>query len=229
MSWLSVVGNVLGAAAGGVLGGPAGAMAGSAIGGSIGGGISSARGVEDSASEMAAREVQSVQDTNAAQAALAQKQMDFQERMSSTAHQREVEDLRKAGLNPILSANSGASTPSGAMAQLEVPYKGQGQLAIGRGGLNVSKAQLLANVASAMSTIRLNNAYAATQRTQQASNLADVAIKGAQLGSAAAKAKVDQQEADIRVTTPGKWMTWLDMILGRGALGRVAEGATRGY
>lgn len=50
--------------------------------------------------------------------ASSQRQMDFQEYMSNTAHRREVSDLRQAGLNPILSATggAGASSPGGASA-----------------------------------------------------------------------------------------------------------------
>lgn len=60
--------------------------------------------------------------TNTANAQQAQKQMDFQERMSNTSYQRAVEDMRKAGLNPALAyQQGGAATPSGASTVLGNP------------------------------------------------------------------------------------------------------------
>lgn len=70
---------------------------------------------------------------------LQQTQNEFTERMSNTSYQRAVEDMKKAGLNPVLAVSQGgASTPGAASGSSRGGYTARGN--------NVNSGQVVGDI-----------------------------------------------------------------------------------
>lgn len=119
----------------------------------------------------------------------AAKNRKFQKEMSDTEHQRSVEDLRKAGLNPALAAMSGgASTPSGSVGD------------VGDFGEGVSKALASAlQVKAAKAQIGLTEAQRDREYASAGLLLTQNEEQRGLLGMQANKMRIDTSLAELNL------------------------------
>lgn len=115
-----------------------------------------------------------IRDINAQNIMYSQKQNEFQERLSNTAYQRAMADMKTAGLNPMLAfSQGGASVPTGSVPSLTSPRPGD----VGAGLMSSAKsiASLSANLANTSADTDLKSTSANLNKAN--TDVADVQAK----------------------------------------------------
>lgn len=115
---------------------------------------------------------------NAASARAARQQMAFQEEMSNTSYQRQVQDLQAAGINPMLVTKlGGASTPPGAMPSFVNPAAMASQSFSAMESSSAAKQQ--AETSERMTDEQIKNVNAMTEKIKE--EIKNIPIEGDRL------------------------------------------------
>jgi len=142
-------------------------------------------------------------DANSAAQASSREQMDFQREMSNTSYQRAVDDMKKAGLSPMLAySQGGASTPTGSM------YNPKNELA---GAANSAGSAVQASLNAALSKAQVEKTEAETE------------LASAQAAEAAARIPTYQSTMDVNQSTITKASYETQEMLSRTNLNNVQQ------
>lgn len=129
---------------------------------------------------------------NQATAESAREQMAFQERMSNTGYQRAVDDMKKAGLNPMLAYSQGpASTPSGSSYVAQPSWSGESLRSVTQG-----PAQMM-QVVGNLSQIKNVDADTSNKLAMQRNIDADTLLKLAQQVTESGKPGLQSWESAV--------------------------------